>query len=851
MTRARLNGGILGLNNTTSLTSAYGVFALAEQQYYVQANKWPTVPPSTINISSSLRWRSSASAYMTRTPAVAGNRQKFTMSMWIKRGTTTSTGQWIFGASSGSANQDCYLCWGGSVSTGGSQDTLAFFSPPAGNNVSLITTAVYRDFSAWYHIVCAVDTTQATAANRILLYVNGAQVTSFSTATYPTLNQNLNFNNTQPHLIGSASVTPANFLDGYLAEFNYVDGQQLTASSFGIYDGNGIWQPSGYNGSYGTTGFHLTFGNTTSTGTLGNDTSGNGNNFTTNNFSLTAGSTYDAMLDSPTPYSTTVGNYAVINPLITATGNGGAVTNGNLTYTLSGTFGTREVTLTNSSLLQYAEFYITSGVPGFGVKTPGLNLTTNPGTPPAGYWGIYDNGATFNIIANGSIPYSTGTTVGAGQTWQVVYNPVTGNAWIGKNNVYYNSTGGTTGNPSTGANPTFTGLSSGLVIWVGGGNVSGVVNANFGQQAFVYTPPTGYTLPMQTYNLPASTIPNGAAYFASTLYTGNGTNSPNALIITNSAYNNAGTAFQPDFTWVKSRSLVSDHILQDSVRGLSEFLVSDTTGAAQATGGGDVSAYTSTGFNISYNNTRDNQASATYVAWQWQAGKGVTATNTNGTITSTVSANQTAGFSIISYTGNTTSGATVGHGLGAVPSMMIIKSRTNGTDGWVIYHVSVGNTKALFFDTSTGTTQAAYWNNTTPTSSVFTLGFGTGANNTTPNIAYCWAPIAGYSAFGSYTGNGSTDGPFIYLGFRPRWWLVKRTDAVESWNILDSSRDTYNQAGVNLYPNLTNAESSNDLADLISNGVKLRNTWTGANTSGGTYIYAAFAENPFNAARAR
>ena len=143
-----------------------------------------------------------------------------------------------------------------------------------------------------------------------------------------------------------------------------------------------------------------------------------------------------------------------------------------------------------------------------------------------------------------------------------------------------------------------------------------------------------------------------------------------------------------------------------------------------------------------------------------------------------------------------------------------------------------------------------------PTSTTF-KGVAGSVDSTTTNqntqlyVAYCWAAVPGYSAFGSYTGNGSTDGPFIYLGFRPRWWLVKRTDTVESWNILDSSRDPYNQAGINLYPNLTNAESSNDLADLVSNGVKLRNTWTGANTNSGTYIYAAFAENPFAIARAR
>ena len=844
MTRSRLNGGSIGLNNSTSLSSAYGVFALAEQQYYVQAGRWPTVPPGTINISNSLRWRSSASAYMTRTPAVAGNRQKFTMSMWIKRGTTTSTGQWIFGASSGSANQDCYLCWGGSTSTGGAQDTLAFFSPPAGNNISLITTALYRDFAAWYHIVCAVDTTQATAANRILLYVNGAQVTSFSTATYPTLNQNLNFNNTQPHLIGSASITPANFLDGYLAEFNYVDGQQLTASSFGIYDGNGIWQPSGYNGSYGTTGFHLTFGNTTSTSTLGNDTSGNSNNFTTNNFSLTAGSTYDAMLDSPTPYTTTVGNYAVINPLITATGNGGAVSNGNLTFTLSGTFGTREITLTNSSLLQYAEFFVTSGVPGFGVKTPGVNLTTNPGTPPTGYWGIYDNGASFNIISNGSIPYSTGTTVAAGQTWQVVYNPVTGNAWIGKNNVYYNSTGGTTGNPSTGANPTFTGLSSGLVIWVGGGNVSGVVNANFGQQPFVYTPPTGYSA-LNTYNLPTPTIANGAQYMAATLYTGNGTSQ---------AVSNAvnGQSFQPDLLWFKSRSAALDHNLLDTVRGANKILVSNSTVVEAVYGGAQVSFDTG-GFTVGGLNQM-NQNAATFVGWNWKAGNSSGSSNTNGSITSTVSANTTAGFSVVTYTGNNTSGSTVGHGLGVAPNMIIIKSRSR-TSRWLAWQSSLSSQQVLVLNaTDAAATGSNGYVGTVGASNFQISGISTNDDINFLNatyVAYCWAAVPGYSAFGSYTGNGSADGPFVYANMRPRYVLIKRTDSTGDWYIWDTSRNTYNVVGEELLADTSGAGNTATDLDILSNGFKLRTTTAAINASSGTYIYAAFAENPFNTARAR
>jgi len=846
MTRIRSNGGILGLNNTTSLTSAYGVFALAEQGYYQQAGKWPTVP-GPLSVVNSLRFKNGSSTYMSRTPSVAGNRQKFTMSLWIKRGDySTANGQWIFGASTGTANQDCYLCWGGSVSTGGSADTLSFFSPAAGNNISLITNALYRDYSAWYHIVCAVDTTQATAANRVLLYVNGQQITSFSTANYPTLNQNLNFNSTNGHDIGSA-FNVANFLDGYLAEFNFIDGQQLGATSFGSFDINGIWQPAAYNGSYGTNGFHLTFGNTTSTTTLGYDTSGNGNNWSTNNFSLTAGVSYDAMTDSPMNVSSTVGNYAILNPLSQL---GGVVplylANGNLQFTNSA--GNGAWMRLNSSIPIYAntgKYYWEATI------TVDQNSTSNivcitPVTDVNAYPGTNGYGISWNVPSYGLVPSGTVTgTPTVGDVIMMAYDSGTGSLWIGKNGVWV------AGNPSAGTGASFTGLTGNWIPAFGtytNSSSNAGYGVNFGQQPFSYTPPTGFNR-LNTNNLAASTIPNGAAYFASTLYTGNGTNSPNALIITNSAYNNAGTAFQPDFTWVKSRSLVSDHILQDSVRGLSEFLVSDTTGAAQATGGGDVSAYTSTGFNISYNNTRDNQAAATYVAWQWQAGKGTTATNTNGSITSTVSANPTAGFSVVTFTTQASGVATVGHGLNSAPSFIITKTR-GVTAGWVTYHASVGNTGYLYLNsTSAFTTDSTIWNNTSPSSTVFTLGSGYVGSYS--YLAYCWAAVAGYSAFGSYTGNGSTDGPFIYLGFRPRWIMIKRTDSTANWIVEDTSRSIYNVTAAALYPNLTNAEDTSYSWDIISNGIKIRDNPAGDNASGGTYIYAAFAENPFNTARAR
>jgi hypothetical protein len=282
--------------------------------------------------SRSLRFRSSANAYLNRTPAKASNQKTWTWSGWTKRGNmATGSAQFLFTAHSGTP-------WGGIIfenSTGQLQVTFT-----AGSSGGTYTSAYYRDPSAWYHIVVAVDTTQATAADRIKIYVNGVQVTSFSSTNYPAQNFDTQFNSAIAHYLGCSSSGTEN-VDGYLTEVNFIDGAALTPSSFGTFNSYGVWQPITYGGSYGTNGFYLTFGNNTSTTTLGYDTSPQGNNWTTNNISVTAGATYDSMLDVPTLTSSTANNYCVLNPLITDFTNGSGpvvVQNGNLQlYRGSGT----------------------------------------------------------------------------------------------------------------------------------------------------------------------------------------------------------------------------------------------------------------------------------------------------------------------------------------------------------------------------------------------------------------------------------------------------------------------------------------------------------------------------------
>jgi len=346
--------------------------------------------------------------------------------------------------------------------------------------------------------------------------------------------------------------------------------------------------------------------------------------------------------------------------------------------------------------------------------------------------------------------------------------------------------------------------------------------------------------------MPTPTIPAGNLFMNATLYTGTGA----ALTVTNGA---PGQSFEPGFLWLKNRSLGTggNHVVYDVVRGgPSNELYPNLTNAEAATTGA-LSSLNSNGFTLSNGGdlVRYNSNGNAYVAWQWKAG-GAAVTNTAGTISSQVSANTTSGFSVVTYTG-TAANATVGHGLGVAPSMIITKNRDSSTDWWV-YHVSLGNTKYIKLNsTDAEITSSSAWNNTSPTSTVFSLG-ASNPSNANQDVAYCWTPIAGYSAFGSYTGNGSTDGPFIYTGFRPRFVLIKRTNAAEDWNIWDSSRSPFNLASVMLRPNSTDADDGTVAGiDLLSNGFKWRNTWSGTNASGSTYVYACWAENPFKYANAR
>ena len=341
------------------------------------------------------------------------------------------------------------------------------------------------------------------------------------------------------------------------------------------------------------------------------------------------------------------------------------------------------------------------------------------------------------------------------------------------------------------------------------------------------------------------TIPNGAAYMAATLYTGTGA----AAAISNAVN---GVSMQPDLVWIKSRNNVTNNNLTDSVRGVTKLLFSNST-AAEATFSGGMSSFDSGGFSLASGGDTGFSASGyTYVGWQWKAG-GTAVSNTSGTITSSVSANTTSGFSVITYSGNNSANQTVGHGLGVVPSMVFYKVRNEGTYGWAVYHISIGAGNVLYLNTTDASGATTMFGSTAPTSSVLTVNNDLHVSKSGYNfVAYAWSQIAGYSQFGSYTGNGSTDGPFVYLGFRPKFVLLKvSSGTTANWVIVDTSRDTYNVMASDLNPDSSGAEYTNTVLDCLSNGFKIRNTPTTYNGSGYTYIYACFAENPFKYANAR
>jgi hypothetical protein len=446
---------------------------------------------SGYTISRSLRFRSSASAYLNRTFGTPTTRNQWSWSGWVKRGTLGSF-QVLFCGDDGSSNN--FLTFRFSDT-----NTLNCFQISGGSyNLQVNTTAVFRDPAAWYHVVFVYNSPSATSTDRIQIYVNGTrQAVSYSIGPFAQNTDSQANVSSRPHAMGRILYASTNYLDGYMTEVNFIDGQALTPNSFGAVNVYGSWSPVRYGGSYGTNGFYLPFSNNASTTTLGNDFSGNSNNWTTNNISLTAGTTYDSMTDVPTLTSATAANYCTLNPLQA----GNAPSNGNLSATTSGT--AHRNSLSTMYFSTGSKFYYEITAPSVqrisaGMATSALSLTTV--AAQAAFLGVYGDTTGADIYNGASVLFSQ-SAIAANDVFQFCIDASTGNAWFGRNNTFYSSTGAATGNPATGANPTWTGKTlTDYSPEAGVYDAGTTATANFGQRPFTYTPPSGFVA-LNTYNL--------------------------------------------------------------------------------------------------------------------------------------------------------------------------------------------------------------------------------------------------------------------------------------------------------------------------------------------------------------
>ena len=812
----------------------------------IAAGSQQTTEFYNFDVNNSLRLDGSTS-YLTQTFS-AGDRDLYTISFWIKRGMTASgfgasgASQYVFGANDG-VNVDGGVLFNTSDQIGFSVN---------GNVFNKYTNARFRDPSAWYHFVIIYDSSQSTAADRIKIYSNGVEQTSYFTQNsgLPTSGyETLRLNNNKNHTIGRLSGYDSSYLDAYLADFNFIDGQALAPSNFGETK-SGVWIPKNTSGlTFGTNGFRLQFGDSSD---IGNDTSGQNNDWT-----ATGLSTHDVVPDSPT------NNFATFNSLVL---DDFTLSEGNLKAT-SAVAQTGVLTGTMSTKGQKFYCEVRADVVGNGTAI-GIARSDYAGTRAYPYsqdYAIYYGfaGNAFKFEVDQGVSWATYT---AGDVIGMAIDGVAGTIQFFKNGVSQGTISEATlatddfliyainGTTSSGNSSAYT-LNSGQdSTFAGAESVASNTDGN-GIGAFHHSVPSGF-LAMCAKNItePSITPLNDNLpedYFDVVLWEGTG-----------SAQSITGLQFSPNFVWLKNRDHTDWNNLMDTVRTNSSRLSSNELNA-EDDGSGIITSFDSNGFSVG-TNSNSNRSGDSFVAWNWLAGTSDTGvSNSNGSITSTVSANTEAGFSIVTYTG-TGGDQTFGHGLSSAPEIVIVKCRSHGTTLWPVIHKDVAASKYLNLQSTIAETASeSMWDSTYPSSTVVSIG---GSSHTSTSgrtyLAYCFHSVEGYSKVSSYVGNGAADGTFVYTGFRPAFVIVKRSSATSSasgWFIVDKARNPFNLVDNKLNANSEQEENdsstigvsgANDF-DFLSNGFKTRATNAGTNTSGNTYIYLAFAEMPFKYANAR
>tara|TARA_R110002020_G_scaffold152791_1_gene330678 strand:- start:142 stop:2598 length:2457 start_codon:yes stop_codon:yes gene_type:complete len=804
-----------------------------------------TAAAGAYDIPRSLRFNSGDSAYLNRTPSSAGNRKTWTWSGWVKITDFSQTGVLFFAGTNSDNRTELYY--------NSSDNKIYFLTKVGGFTEGQVTTdGVLRDPSAWYHIVFALDTTASPDANRALIYINGVEQ---STASPNVTNTEHSINNTVAHYIGRG--LSGSYFNGYLADVHLIDGQALAPTDFGEYDDNNVWQAIEYAGTYGTNGFKLNFSDTSSNSALGTDSSGAGNNFSVNNLSVAAGAGNDALRDSPVNGDSAndtgaggelSGNYATLNPLHVSHST---LTNGNLDASGSGDLPT--------IIPGSGQWYYEIGSTGYNWDGTAANFTSAAGsynfgqrpfsgTPNSGYKALCTANLPEPTIADGSTAFDTKLYTGNAGTQAI------GNLNFSPDLTWIKTRSG------SGDHHLFD-VVRGVNKSLHSNSSSATETTTAGLTAFNSN---GFSIGNSNNDING----NGITFASWNWDAGENSNKTYAVTVSNPGSGNkfyADGALQPTLTLAEgstykfdqSSGTNSTHPLRFSTTsdgthgGGSEYTTGVTTSGTPGSAGAYTqiviaasaptlyaycTAHSGMGFQI---NTSDT---AGYTIPVGSVSSGVPS------ISSRIQANPSAGFSIVTWTG--TANATVAHGLNAAPQLVLTKSSQYAT-AWRIWSASLSNLtdKYLGFDSAAEGTFGAYWGAMTST----TLGFPSVDldNNYGAMVAYCFAPVEGYSAFGSYTGNGSADGPMVYTGFRPAFILTKGIDDAEDWYIRDTARSPHNEVDKSLRPNDYGSEYSGRKIDILSNGFKLRDSDSQINQSGKSYLYYAVAEHPFKTARAR